>query len=286
MGFCNKYFDFFIMLQVVGTSGPSHQLHVLRFWPLFQSGMYYRNDPKFSDIRLGKQCRPRSFWSGSTLFAIPSACFGCNTLMVEPLCSNFRGLQQIFQVSEYLGLLRYLKEIICKVSRLSFSVVLIKENLADRGETWRCMTVLLRCCKDFRTDCSFTAREVLYAIYLLIHMSRDMTKWVRPAKTLISLGTRPVLLESSLSAWRKLGSSATHWAHNWTDAPADLRLRWAHTCFVGFVMSQLIFSCSLQFRVSNLSMESWSLFMAKWPSVTTGLRWISTMILLWCGQNK
>ena len=33
---------------------------------------------------------------------------------------------------------------------------------------------------------------------------------VRPAKTLISLVIRPVWSESSLSAWRKLGSLATH----------------------------------------------------------------------------
>ena len=42
------------------------------------------------------------------------------------------------------------------------------------------------------------------------YMSRLMTKptkWhVRPAKTQISLGIRPVWSESSLSAWRKLGS--------------------------------------------------------------------------------
>ena len=41
------------------------------------------------------------------------------------------------------------------------------------------------------------------------------TKWhVRPAKTQISLGIRPVWSESSLSTWRKLGSLATHWAHS------------------------------------------------------------------------
>ena len=41
------------------------------------------------------------------------------------------------------------------------------------------------------------------------------TKWhVRPVKTQISLGIRPVWSESSLSAWRKLGSLATHWAHS------------------------------------------------------------------------
>ena len=37
---------------------------------------------------------------------------------------------------------------------------------------------------------------------------------VRPAKTQISLGIRPVKSESSLSAWRKFGSLATHWAHS------------------------------------------------------------------------
>ena len=37
---------------------------------------------------------------------------------------------------------------------------------------------------------------------------------VRPAKTQISLGIRPVWSESSLSAWRKLGPLATHWAHS------------------------------------------------------------------------
>ena len=50
------------------------------------------------------------------------------------------------------------------------------------------------------------------------HMSRLLTKptkWhVRPAKTQISLGIRPVWSESLLSAWRKVGSSATRWAHS------------------------------------------------------------------------
>ena len=35
-----------------------------------------------------------------------------------------------------------------------------------------------------------------------------------PAKTQISLGIRPVLSESSLSAWRNLGPLATYWAHS------------------------------------------------------------------------
>ena len=41
------------------------------------------------------------------------------------------------------------------------------------------------------------------------------TKWHEgPAKTQISLGICPVWSESSMSAWRKLGSLATHWAHS------------------------------------------------------------------------
>ena len=61
---------------------------------------------------------------------------------------------------------------------------------------------------------------------------------VRPAKTRISL-------ISPLSAWRKLGSLATHWAHSkdqsdMADAQADLSLHWAHTHFVCFVMLRLI----------------------------------------------
>ena len=37
---------------------------------------------------------------------------------------------------------------------------------------------------------------------------------VRPAKTQLSLSIRPVWSESSLFAWRKLRSLATHWAHS------------------------------------------------------------------------
>ena len=45
-------------------------------------------------------------------------------------------------------------------------------------------------------------------IFELLHYKTP----VRPAKTQISLGIRPVWSESSLSAWRKLGFLAAHWA--------------------------------------------------------------------------
>ena len=48
---------------------------------------------------------------------------------------------------------------------------------------------------------------------------------VRPAKTQISLGY-------PLSAQRRLWS-------DWADAQADLSRRWAHTHFIGFVVSRL-----------------------------------------------
>ena len=51
--------------------------------------------------------------------------------------------------------------------------------------------------------------------YHMSHLVTKPTKWhVSSAKTQISLGIRPGWSESSLSAWRKLGSLATHWAHS------------------------------------------------------------------------
>ena len=67
---------------------------------------------------------------------------------------------------------------------------------------------------------------------------------VRPAKTQISLGIHPVWSESSLCAqWVAKDPSFLHadgedWS-DWADAQTDLSLRWAHTHFVGFVMSRL-----------------------------------------------
>ena len=70
---------------------------------------------------------------------------------------------------------------------------------------------------------------------------------VRPAKTQISLGIRPVwsvfavrmnkawVLSYPLSAQQRLWS-------DWADAKADLSLRWVHNHIVGFVTRQL-FSC-------------------------------------------
>ena len=77
---------------------------------------------------------------------------------------------------------------------------------------------------------------------------------MRPAKTQISLG---IPSESSLSAWRKLGSLATHWAHSEdSDQTGRMpRLIWVfagRAChFVGFVMRRLIYSSTTSFEHSG-----------------------------------
>ena len=70
--------------------------------------------------------------------------------------------------------------------------------------------LVLSCCGLFIWE---TVSEADYMSRLVT----KPTKWhVRPVKTQIRLGgcIRPVWSESLLSAWRKFGSSATHWAHS------------------------------------------------------------------------
>ena len=90
---------------------------------------------------------------------------------------------------------------------------------------------------------------VLASFELLIQqMSRDMTKptkwvctqrrlrsaWASAQSDQSSLCTQWVAKDPQLSSCRQLRL----WP-DWADAQADLRLRWAHTHFVGFVMSLL-----------------------------------------------
>ena len=91
---------------------------------------------------------------------------------------------------------------------------------------------------------------------------------VRPAKTQISLirvfavrMKKAWVLSYPLSAQRRLWS-------DWADAQADLSLRWAHSHFVGFVMSRL--NCiGYQFLVPFLShplnIKLPSMLWSDWP---------------------
>ena len=134
-----------------------------------------------------------------------------------------------------------------------FLLVVEKTNLGHHLQQIYFDTKLVH---DFPSTLSLQSKTQLWLRYILMTWCRVEIRdsWceprhvktnkmaVRPAKTQISLGICPIWSESSLFAWRKLGSLATHWVHSedwsdWADAQADLSLRWAHTHFVGFVMS-------------------------------------------------
>ena len=70
---------------------------------------------------------------------------------------------------------------------------------------------------------------------------------VRPAKTQISLGIRPVWSESSLSTWRNAESFATHWAHS-EDSDQIERMPRLIRVFAGRTLILSVLSC----RGSNL----------------------------------
>ena len=80
---------------------------------------------------------------------------------------------------------------------------------------------------------------------------------VRPVKTQISLGIRPVWSESSLSAWRNLGSLATHWVHS-EDSDQSRRMPrlWV---FAGRTRTLLVLSCRgsyIAYKTSSLIIMS------------------------------
>ena len=96
------------------------------------------------------------------------------------------------------------------------------------------------------------------------------TKWpVHPAKTHISLGIHPVWSESSLSAWRKLGSLATHWVHSEDSDQTGWmpRLIWVFAGrighFVGFVMRMLKYSLYTVMQSKSCSAKKLHLKVAK-----------------------
>ena len=70
-----------------------------------------------------------------------------------------------------------------------------------------------------------------------------------PAKTQINLGICPIWSESSPSAWRKLGSLATHWAHS-EDSDQTGRMPRLIWVFAGHTVILLVLSWGSSFRVS------------------------------------
>ena len=84
---------------------------------------------------------------------------------------------------------------------------------------------------------------------------------VRPAKTQISLGIRPVWSVFACVLWVAKEPSFLHadsedWS-DWANAQADRSLRWAHTHFAGFVMSRLTYRCYIQ-NITTLAEQTGS----------------------------
>ena len=65
---------------------------------------------------------------------------------------------------------------------------------------------------------------------------------VHPVKTQISLGIHPIWSMSSLSAWRKLGSLATHWVHS-EDSGQTGRMPRLICVFAGHTATLLVLLC-------------------------------------------
>ena len=141
----------------------------------------------YNVININDSCVKIFMWSYIARHLGPSA------LLVEPR-TNYLTLLKTWFVVNFWQVRQFLLFINEQFLFTRRTMLIVKTN-------WKTMlTVICLLCGSF------------------IGMSRLMTKstkWhVRPAKTQISLGIHPVWLESLLSAWRKLGSLATHWAHS------------------------------------------------------------------------
>ena len=99
-----------------------------------------------------------------------------------------------------------------------------------------------------------------FFVTYMSHLMTKPTKWhVRPAKTQISLGICPVWSESWLSAWRKLGPLATHWAHS-EDSDQTGRMPRLIWVFAGHILTLLVLSC----RGSYIVCLVWFVFSSSW----------------------
>ena len=137
---------------------------------------------------------------------------------VNPYCSNFRIITAVFR-SFAIPYLHFVNIITCTPWRHSFYLLLLRILL---GSPW------FRSCSPFNIiiyknrSKQIINQDFLSYLILLKCIKRqyeprhDKTNKmaVRPTKTQISLGIRPVWSESSLSAWRSIGSLATHRAHS------------------------------------------------------------------------
>ena len=111
--------------------------------------------------------------------------------------------------------------------------------------------------------CTFYSSSLLFHRFSLSHNMTKPTIWVCAQQRLRSAWASAQSDQSSLSAWRKLGSLATHWAHSEdSDQTGQMpRLIWVFTLrthFVGFVMLWLFYEswpCLCRFHIFRSSLQ-------------------------------
>ena len=117
------------------------------------------------------------------------------------------------------------------------------------------------------------------------NLSRLMTKptkWLCAQRRLRSAWAFAQSDQSSLSAWRKFGSLATHWAHSKDSdqtgqLPWLICVHWAHSHFVCFVMRRLISSFPVLFTIWKSLQSSCILCY----DIVTSWWFIKIFFLLW-----
>ena len=140
--------------------------------------------------------------------------------IIKPCCSNFRIIIAIFRVYKFLGFLPYVLE--------------------KNGHTSIIWSISQPACSNIR---AIPVCCLLHARYNAV-----LPRWKNCNKTIIwatswqnQQNYCPVWSKSSLSAWRKLRSLATHWAHSEDSGQTGQmpRLIWV---FAGRTVSLLVLS--------------------------------------------
>ena len=88
--------------------------------------------------------------------------------------------------------------------------------------------------------------------------------------------------QSSLSTWRKLGSSDTHWAHSEDSDQTGRSLRWAHMPYCWFCNEVAQF-CLV--KISNLSAEKHKIFRQRLHLNQNYTFWFLNSDEIWCNNN-
>ena len=113
-----------------------------------------------------------------------------------------------------------------------------------------------------------------------------------PAKTQIGLGIRPVWSESSLSAWRKFGSLASHWAHSEDSDQSGWCPGWSESSlgtqsFCWFCHRRLIFSLCFEIKLNGYDHDKfliWFLFYGPSTHFRSFWAWLVNLATLFLGK--